>query len=301
MARKIKVASVSFSYTEDEEGQSQAGVLKQLAQNADYLQGMGMDLIVFSECVEACGQTMDQAESLDDFGPLLNFYSELARKEDSIIAGSSKINCDGKVYNSIVYFDPDGKVLGRYDKSNLTMGELEVGISPGLGAGIVETPAGRLAGAICFDLNFTELLDEMIPLKPDIIIFPSMYHGGLMQAQWAYQCRAFFVSSLYSEGGGILDPFGRPVKLADNYNRYAMAEINLDRAIVHLDYNRDKFPDIIRKYQGKIILDVPPNIGSALIYSDCEELSAMDVVNEFELELLDDYFARARAANSKKR
>ena len=138
-------------------------------------------------------------------------------------------------------------------------------------------------------------------LKPDIITFASMYHGGLMQQMWAYECRAWFVSSLYFMGCGLLDPFGRPVKLTDCYSPVARATVNLDRAMVHLDYNRDKFPEIEKKYLGEIVIDTPPNIGSALIFSNTDRLTAMDVVREFELELLDDYFERSLESNAKNR
>jgi hypothetical protein len=122
-----------------------------------------------------------------------------------------------------------------------------------------------------------------------------------MQEMWAYECRSYFVSALYFMDCGILDPFGRPMKLTDCYSPVARATINLDRAMVHLDYNRDKFPEIEKKYLGEIVIDTPPNIGSALIFSNSERISAMDVVREFKLELLDDYFVRSLALNAKNR
>jgi hypothetical protein len=128
-----------------------------------------------------------------------------------------------------------------------------------------------------------------------------MYHGGLMQGLWAYQSRAFFVSAIQFMGCGILDPFGRPLALTSCYESVAIATINLDRQMVHLDYNRDKFDDIRRQYREEVIVDVPPNIGPALIYSTTENRSAMDIVKEFELELLDDYMTRSLKANENNR
>jgi hypothetical protein len=187
--------------------------------------------------------------------------------------------------------------LNAYHKVNITIGAIEKGETSGSSAVVVDTDIGRLGGIICFDLNFEYLRKEYRALQPDILCFASMYHGGLMQEVWAYDCRSFFISALPFHGCGILDPFGRPLKLADCYTSVPMAKINLDRVIVHLDFNREKFTEIEKKYSGEIIIDIPPNIGAALIYSLSEKRSAMDVVREFELELLDNYFDRSLKAN----
>jgi hypothetical protein len=89
------------------------------------------------------------------------------------------------------------------------------------------------------------------------LTFSTMCQGGLAQALWAYACRSYLVSALPFLGGGIIDPCGRPMQLTDEYNKPAIATINLDYVIVHLDYNREKFPDILRKYNDEIIMTYP--------------------------------------------
>jgi len=205
------------------------------------------------------------------------------------------------VYNSIVYFDPDGSILGVYHKVNLTYTAIAKGERSGTKAVVIDTAIGRLGGVICFDLNFEELRRQYRALKPDILTFASAYHGGLMQQMWAYDCRAFFVSALQFMGCGVLDPFGRELKVTDCYTKVARATINLDRVMVHLDKNRTKFAEIEKTYLGEIIIDIPANVGSALIYSMTDQRTAMDVVAEFELELLDDYLAASLAANAANR
>jgi predicted amidohydrolase len=217
------------------------------------------------------------------------------------VAASLKTERGGKCYNSIAFLDPKGEVLGVYDKTNLTDGERQGGLTPGSGAVVVESAIGRLGGLICFDLNYDNVLAGYRRLKPDILAFASMYHGGLMQQVFAYQCRSFFASALQFNGCGILDPFGREVKVTDCYTSIARATVDLDRVMVHLDFNRDKFPDIERKYGREVTVDIPPNLGPALITSRSDKRSADDLVREFGLETLDAYLERSTRANDEKR
>lgn len=302
MAQYVRVASVMCNYfPAHKPAEAKDAAIRLVSGQLQSLAGYGLDLVVFSEAVESQGQTVATAEETTRPGPLLNAYCEYAVKLKTHIAGSVKLREGKHTYNSIAFIGPDGRILGAYHKSNLVIGEIEQGLTSGRGAVVVDTPIGRLGGAICFDLNFQWLREQYKALKPDIICFSSAYHGGLMQGLWAYDCRAFFISALPFIGGGILDPFGQPVKLTDHYTAIARATLNLDRVMVHLDYNREKFPEIEKKYLGEVVIDIPANIAPALIYSTTTKRTAMDIVREFELELIDDYFVRSMKSNAANR
>lgn len=300
--RAVNVAAVQFA-TKTAVGapDAQEIVLGETRDCLEELSGYGLDLVVLSEAVGATGQTIEQAEATEHPGPFLSLYSEWAAANRCHVAGSTKLREKDSTYNAVVFVDRGGQVIGHYEKTFLTQSELEEGLTPGKGPVVVKTDIGRLGGIICFDLNFEWLRQGYRALRPDILAFASMYHGGLMQSMWAYDCRAFFVSALPQTGGGILDPFGRSLALTDCYSTVARSTINLDRVMVHLDRNREKFPDIETKYLGKIVIDIPPNIGSALICSVTNELAARDVVEEFDLLLLDDFLDQSIAANRDKR
>lgn len=298
MAKLVKIAAPLF---ENEHYRGRPGarnaVLAELREKMRKLSKTGLDLLVLSEGVEAIGMSMDEAESLDKPGDFLKLYMDFARAEKCHVAGSLKLKEKGRIYNALVFIDDRGIPIGSYRKTFLTAGELDQSISPGKGAVIVDTKIGRLGGVVCFDLNFSELRKEYAKLKPDILVFASMFHGGFVQSVWALECRSFFVSALQLNGGGILDPLGTPLSITDYYNRIAGAEVNLDRVIVHLDFNREKFDAIEHKYGNDVRIHIPPNIGPAIIYSYSKTRSAADIVREFGLELIDDYFSRMRTAN----
>lgn len=296
--KKVTIAAVQFG-TRTARGRRDAHdvVLHETrAKLKKGVSGYGVDLVVLSEAVQAVGQNMEQAETTAKPGPFLSAYAEFAASEKCVVAGTLKLAEGGKVYNTIAFVGPDG-IIGFYRKTFLTDGERDEGLTPGPGAEVFDTPVGRLGGVICFDLNYERLRRQYRALKPDILTFSSMYHGGLMQGMWAYDCRAFFASALQMQGAGILDPFGQPVRLTDCYCSVARATVNLDRVMVHIDFNGVKFPQIERKYLGEVRIEQPANIGSALIYSLTEKRTAMDIAEEFELELLDDYFERSVTAN----
>ena len=275
-------------------------VLEQTRIHLERFRGRGVDLVLTPEFVESKGQTPETAEELDDPGPYLRMYLDFAREAKCHVAGSAKVRDGDHVYNAIVFCGPGGDVLGCYRKTFLT--ERERGImTSGPGAVVVETAVGRLGGAICFDLNFERLRKQYAELKPRIICFSSAYHGGLAQAMWAYDCRAYFVSSHMNVECGILDPFGRHVARSSGYDHFPMATVNLDYAILHLDANGAKLNDIFAKYADEVTVSIPPHIGSFLLASNSADRTALDIVAEFDLELLDDYFVRSVAANDANR
>ena len=275
-------------------------LLEQAADHLKSIEGFGVDLAVFPEYM-IYAQNYEQAEGISRPGEVLNLYLDFARRENCHVAASFRCLDGGKIYNSLAFIAPGGKILGVYHKVNLTVMAIEHGESSGSKAVVVDTEIGRLGGAVCFDLNFEQIRKDYAALKPDIMVFSSNYHGGLMQQLWAYECQSFFVSALPYMGGGILDPFGTPIKLTDCYTQVARARVNLDRVMVHLDFNRRKFPDIIRKYREEVFIETPPNIGAAVIYSNSHDRSAQDIFDEFELESLDNYFQRSLEANAANR
>jgi len=71
------------------------------------------------------------------------------------------------------------------------------------------------------------------------------------------------------------------------------ATVNLDRKLVHQDFNRGKLNDLKRKYGDKVIISDHGELGVVMITSEHDQVSAADMVKEFDIELLDSYFDRS--------
>jgi len=123
--------------------------------------------------------------------------------------------------NSIELIDREGETLGYYNKNHVVIEETDHGILCGREAPVFECDFGRVACAICFDLNFDRLRLKYAAAKPDLVLFASMYHGGVMQPYWAYSCRAHFVAACYpTVPSAIISPDTRILATTTNYPNF---------------------------------------------------------------------------------
>jgi hypothetical protein len=230
------------------------------------------------------------------------FFAQIARENNCYMVYSAyRLMPDGTKRNSSVLIDRKGNVVGIYNKNHPTIGEIENGELCGKDARVFECDFGRVAMAICFDLNFDELRLKYVKARPDLIIFSSMYHGGLMQSYWAYSCRCHFVGAIAGKNtpSEIRNPLGQVIASNTNYFNFAVAKVNLDCELAHLDYNWERLRKLKAKYGPKVKISDPGCLGSVLISSEDETISVDDMIKEFQIELLDDYFARALAYRHK--
>ena len=225
-----------------------------------------------------------------------DFFAGVAREHHCYVVYSAhRFDEAGRKHNSSVLIDRTGHIAGIYDKNHPTIGEIEGGIVPGSEAPVFETDFGRVGMAICFDLNFDELRLKYAKASPDLIVFSSMYHGGLMQAYWAYSCRCHFVGAIAGRGtpSQILNPLGQVVASSTNYFDFAVAKVNMDCTLAHLDGNWSKLRALKAKYGPQVQITDPGRLGPVLIASEHETVDVNAMTDEFEIELLDHYFARS--------
>ncbi|MFC5647608.1 carbon-nitrogen hydrolase family protein [Paenibacillus solisilvae] len=227
---------------------------------------------------------------------ILDCFSELASENHCyIIYPSVQELEDGTWRNSIRLIGRDGQIAATYYKNHPTIGELEEGILSGEDAVVVNCDFGRVGFAICFDLNFDSLREKYVKAKPDLIVFSSMFHGGLMQSNWAYSCRSYFVGAIGGLTSSIISPVGEIIRSTTNYYDYITETVNLDYAVVHLDNHWKLLRAMSEKYGPLVKMVDPGLVGAVLITSESNSVTMQDIVNEFGFELLDDYFSRALA------
>lgn len=77
----------------------------------------------------------------------------------------------GYYENVLLAFDSTGTRLGSYHKARPVPGDPERGADPAIP--VFETSLGRIAGAVCFDADFPDLIRKAGRERADLLVVPS--------------------------------------------------------------------------------------------------------------------------------
>jgi len=210
---------------------------------------------------------------------------------------SYRIADDGTVHNSIEFIGRNGGTAAVYDKIVPTLAETAgMGVQAGDTVLAADLDFGRVSAAICFDLNFEQVRAAVAQVRPQLIVFPSAYHGGLMQNYWALSCRSYFAGCVNPPNrSAIINPTGHEVASTSTYDWLITRTINLDYALVHLDRHREKLLALKGRYGREVLIEDPGLVGMVLVSSFTNEVTADQMLAEFEIQDLDSYFADSTA------
>ena len=113
-----------------------------------------LDLIVLPEMFNS-GFSMDAAgtaETMD--GPTVRWLQQMAQLKQAALCGSLAIAEDGKVFNRLVFAEPDG-ALHYYDKRHLfRMASEQERYAAGASRRIINWRGWRICPQVCYDLRF---------------------------------------------------------------------------------------------------------------------------------------------------
>jgi predicted amidohydrolase len=191
----------------------------------------------------------------DGVGVIQNFLSSAAKKHRIwLIGGTAPIETANPhlIRSACLVFDDAGRRVARYDKMH--MFRFEGGgmesydetrtLEPGRAPVAVESPFGRLALSICYDVRFPELYRGLGPF--DIMFVPSAFTVPTGRAHWetllrarAIENQAYLVAP--AQGGThasgrqtyghsmIIDPWGEIVAVQPAGEGIVLAEIDSAR------------------------------------------------------------------------
>ena len=100
-------------------------------------------------------------------GPALELMRRLARKHDSVVGGSFIAQSGKDCFNSFLLVFPDGRYF-RHDKDQPTMWENSYYLG-GSDDGVLETPAGPVGVAMCWELVRTRTARRLLG-KVDVVV-----------------------------------------------------------------------------------------------------------------------------------
>ena len=151
---------------------------------------------------------LDVAED-DGDGPIQSMLAAAARNlKITLVGGTMPLRVPGeskRVAAASLIFGPDGMRLGRYDKIHLfdvdVPGATEShressGMVPGREVTVLDTPAGRIGIAVCYDLRFPELFRRMARAGAELFVVSAAFTVPTGQAHWDLLNRARAVENL---------------------------------------------------------------------------------------------------------
>ena len=301
MGRYANISLVNFpTLPADEPGRLQKTLDRMCGYIADAAQGQS-DLVAFPEicnCLDTANP-WNAAETLD--GPTVAALSQAARQHELYVVCPLLVSEDGQRYNCAVLIGRQGEIVGVYRKNFPTHGELAAGITPGVETPVFETDFGRVGLCICFDLNYWEVGSGLCHNRAELVIWPSMWAGGRMLSKWAMEF-GFNLAAVWKEQSTFVDVAGREIlavkrDVSERTGRSPVvtARLDLDRRLLHPDYNLDKLQALFERYGATAAF-------TELIKQDCHlvfgsqlpGVSSDQLIEEFDLETMRDYLARVR-------
>lgn len=301
MARYVRVSTISFGGA----GGNPEGMVERNRESAlEWLRRAALDkpdIVCLPETFHALGLASKEwfASAEPVPGPTTEAVREVAWKNGMYVVCPIVERVDDKVYNSAVLIDREGEIVGRYHKVHPTIGEIECGITPGVETPVFKTDFGNVGCAICFDLNFTDVVAGLKANGAELILFPSMYRGGLQLSIWAFNCSVYIASAYTGEGSAIVNPLGRVLATSSLHNRIISKTINLDYRVLHIDYNNVHWDAIKLKHGADVEIEVATPEAVFALFSNNRNLSVDDLIKEFGLETREEYFKRANRVREK--
>jgi beta-ureidopropionase len=258
MPRKIRVTTTSFDIPgprTPEQNRDEACAYVEAAGSA------GADLVCLPETFIETGLPADQlpyAESLP--GPTFDALARLADKHRLwVVAGYSVRTDDGAIENSAVVIDRQGRLAGRYGKIHPTISEMtRRSITPGAEcATVVETDFGRMGLAICYDLGWPDLWQQLKEQSAELVVWPSAYGGGLSLQAYAWTHGYYIVSTVLSEHSRVIDISGYALASTSRWSRMVTTTIDLEKELLHIAPSLGQHEKLFRLQQelgGRITL-----------------------------------------------
>lgn len=291
LPREVWVATVSLAGLDaDSPQQMTRMVMKELEEIAH----QSPDIVCLPEAHTATSRNYPKYTDLDEAGCLaaLEPYSDYAKRNSCYVVCPVHMVEEGKCYNSAVFIDRNGDVMGRYDKAHTTVGEMQKGVKPGtLSTPVFEADFGKIGAQICFDIRWPDGWQNLSDSGAEIVFWPSAFGGGKVVGTKAWQHQYAVVSSTWKGACRICDVDGTELAATSLWNQWAIAPINLEKAFLNTWPYVQRFDEILAKYGRKVRIQNHPEEEWSVIESRSADLVIADVLREFEIKTIREQLA----------
>jgi len=244
--RRVRAVTLNVAPSPDVDG-----LVQQAARAAEV---EGLDLLVLPESCTG----VDPTSSAPLTGPLVTALSALAaRRSCYLLAGFDRAAEDGR-YVSAVMLDRSGEPIGVYDKRYPYWPELDLTPPVRLGehTRVWETDFGTVGTAICFDVNFPNVWQDLADAGADLVVWPSAYAGGAILGAYSTIHHYHVLSCTQAGDSRGYDPTGaalahRPGPIEHAY----VFDVDLGRGIYHENYNTEPLAALLADHPDEVEIE----------------------------------------------
>lgn len=246
MKLKASIAQMNVAVSEPEANLQKAeGFVAEAARR-------GSELICFPEMWTTGFNWTNNQRMASEHEGVVERVAEMARLHGMWINGSMPtLDEAGRISNTSILFDPEGRRVGAYRKAHLfSFFQEDRHMAAGQALCVVDTPWGRAGLAICYDLRFPEMFrtyalkGTRFVLLPAAFPHPRLDHWKILLRARAIENQMFIIAAnqvgredIPSEGGVIyfgdsmiVDPWGRTVIEGGETDEMLLtAEVELDQ------------------------------------------------------------------------
>jgi predicted amidohydrolase len=285
VGRPVRVVSLSFR-----NGRS----LEEITERVDREAAEGADLVILPETW--LGQGGDP-EWID--GATITAMAAVARRRRTYIVCPIDRTDGQRRLNSAVVLDRDGEVISVYDKVYPYWSEFRFTppVTPGPAPLVVSTDFGELGVAICFDVNFPEVWQQLADQGAELVVWPSAYSAGTTLQAHALMHHYAIITSTQTGDCQVFDITGE--RILDEQGEcdvtVSRVTLDLDRGVYHENFNMDKREQLLGDHGDDVVLEQHlPREQWFVLRAARPDISARELARRYGLEELRDYVTRSR-------
>jgi beta-ureidopropionase len=216
-------------------------------------------------------------------GEISQPFADFARKNKCYVVCPIYTKENGQYYNSAVFIDRKGNLLGEYRKAHPTTTEMDKGVAPGpLNPPVFKMDFGIVGAQICFDIEWDDTWKNLRKAGAEMVFWPSAFGGGSMVNTKAWENKYVVVSSTRTDTSKICDISGEEAAATGRWAHWVCAPVNLEKAFLHTWPFCRRFGDVQAKYGRKVRIQTFYEEEWSIIESRSPDVKISDVMKEFE-------------------
>lgn len=287
IGRPVRIGTLSRPPTDN--------LMELVAEVRDVAEQGPADLIVLPETCRGQSDTTYEPAA----GPTVEAMRELARTHHTYLLCPIDRFEDERRSNSAVLIDRDGGITDIYEKMYPYWPELDLDppVRPGPRAAVWDTDFGKLGVAICFDINFAAVWQDLADHGAELVVWPSAYAGGSILGAYARIHHYYVVSCTQAVDCRVYDVTGDEV--LHSHGGASLAEritLDLDRGIYHENFNMEKLRRLLDERPDDVELEAHLEPEQWFVLRARRRgVSVRRLAAEYGLEELRTYVSRSRA------